>query len=65
MEGILSLPDAPRVANRKFAAADLLAIIRSLVDAAGDRGEDESDHLFLRAEGAVWGYLRCSDSQTG
>jgi len=58
MEKILRLPDAPRVANREVAAADLLAIIRSLVDAAGERGESESDHLFQRVEGAVWGYLR-------
>jgi AcrR family transcriptional regulator len=58
MERILSLPDAPRVANRRVAAADLLAIIRSLVDAAGERGEGESVQLKRRVEGTVWGYLR-------
>jgi AcrR family transcriptional regulator len=58
LEKILKLPDAPRVANRSLAAADLLAIIRSLVDAAGERGEGESDQLARRVEGAVWGYLR-------
>jgi AcrR family transcriptional regulator len=58
IERLLSLPDAPRVKNRSLAAADLLAIIRSLIDAAGERGEGESAQLMRRVEGAVWGYLR-------
>ena len=58
LEGILTLPDAPRVRNRSVAAADMLAIIRSLIDAAGERGEGESVQLMRRVEGAVWGYLR-------
>jgi AcrR family transcriptional regulator len=58
IEMILRLPDAPRVANRSVAAADLLAIMRSLIDAAGERGEAESIQLVRRVEGAVWGYLR-------
>jgi AcrR family transcriptional regulator len=58
VERILSLPDAPRVANKAVAAADLLAITRSLVDVAGERGEGESVQLMRRVEGAVWGYLR-------
>jgi AcrR family transcriptional regulator len=58
VEMILSFPDAPRVAKRNVAAADLLVIIRSLIDAAGERGEGESVQLMRRVEGAVWGYLR-------
>jgi AcrR family transcriptional regulator len=58
VEKILRLPDAPRVESRRVAAADLLVIIRSLVDAAGERGEGESVQLMRRVEGAVWGYLR-------
>ena len=58
LERILSFPDAPRVRNRSVAAADLVAIIRSLIDAAGERGEGESAQLLRRVEGAVWGYLR-------
>jgi AcrR family transcriptional regulator len=58
LEKILSIPDAPRVRNRSVAAADLIAIIRSLIDAAGERGEGESAQLLRRVEGAVWGYLR-------
>lgn len=58
MEDILGFPGAPKVRNRDVTAADLLAIIRGLIDAAGERGEGESDELMQRTEGAVWGYLR-------
>jgi AcrR family transcriptional regulator len=57
LDRILTLPDAPRVRNRSVAAADLVAIIRGLIDAAGERGEGESIQLTRRVEGAVWGYL--------
>ena len=57
MENILKLPGAPKVLNKNIAAADVLALIRSLIDAAGERGEGESDRLLRRVEGAVWGYL--------
>lgn len=58
MEKILAWPGAPMVANKRVAADDLLAIIRALVDAAGEREEPESNELLKRTEGAVWGYLR-------
>jgi AcrR family transcriptional regulator len=58
MEDILALPDAPRLRNRSIASADLLAVIRGLIDAAGEREEGESAELVQRVEGAVWGYLR-------
>jgi hypothetical protein len=58
VENILKLPDAPRVRDRSIAAADLLEVIRGLIDAAGERGEGESKDLMQRVEGAVWGYLR-------
>jgi AcrR family transcriptional regulator len=58
VQGILSLPGAPLLEDMDVASADLLAIIRALVDAAGERGEDESQELLKRVEGAVWGYLR-------
>ena len=57
MENILKLPGAPNVRNKQIAAADVLALIRSLIDAAGERGEGESNRLLRRVEGAVWGYL--------
>ena len=49
-EMILSLPDAPKVANRSVAAEDLLAIMRSLIDAAGERAEGESVELMRRVK---------------
>jgi len=39
IEHILEFPDAPKVTNRSIAAADVLAITRGLVDAAGERRE--------------------------
>jgi AcrR family transcriptional regulator len=58
MEDVLTLPDAPKLRNRSLASADLLALIRGLIDAAGEREEGESAELLQRVEGAVWGYLR-------
>jgi AcrR family transcriptional regulator len=57
LEDILRLHDAPKLRNRSVAAADVLVVIRSLVDAAGERGEGESPALLRRVEGAVMGYL--------
>jgi hypothetical protein len=58
MANILALSDAPKVPDKSIAAADLLAIIRALIDAAGERGEGESELLLRRTESAIWGYLR-------
>ncbi len=58
MEEMLALSDAPKVPNRSIAASDLLALMRGLIDAAGEREEGESNELLQRTEGAVWGYLR-------
>jgi AcrR family transcriptional regulator len=57
VERILKLPGAPSVPNTNVAAADLLALTRSLIDAAGERGEGDSVQLVRRVEGAIWGYL--------
>ncbi|SAL53257.1 TetR family transcriptional regulator [Caballeronia cordobensis] len=48
---------APRHARPDVAAGDLLAIIRGLVDAAGERGERDLDDLERRVRAAVFGYL--------
>lgn len=57
LAALLLLPDAPKVLDKTAAAADVLALTRALIDAAGERGEGASDELRRRAEGAVWGYL--------
>jgi AcrR family transcriptional regulator len=58
MENILTLSDAPKVPDRSVAAMDLLALMRGLIDAAGERQESATKELLQRTEGAVWGYLR-------
>ncbi|EKS70839.1 MULTISPECIES: TetR/AcrR family transcriptional regulator [Caballeronia] len=48
---------APRHPNPEVAAADLLAIVKGMVDAAGERGERDLDDLERRVRAAVFGYL--------
>lgn len=57
LQAILLLPDAPKVQDMVVATADVLALTRALIDAAGERGESASDELRRRVEGAIWGYL--------
>lgn len=54
---LLSRPDAPAVPNSSVAAHDVLAIVKGVVDAAGQRGETDSANLQRRVERAVKGYL--------
>jgi AcrR family transcriptional regulator len=55
---LLDRPGAPRAANRTVAALDVLAIVKGMVDAAGQRGETDSIVLERRVARAVNGYLR-------
>ncbi len=59
----LDAPDlaAPRPA---FAAEDLLAIVKGVVDAAGERGEGDAAALVTRVRRAVFGYLENTSGQT-
>jgi len=54
---LLRLPSAPRVSNPQLAAADVLAMVRGIVDGAGQRGETNATNLQRRVECAVRGYL--------
>ncbi|WP_266182776.1 TetR/AcrR family transcriptional regulator [Dyella humicola] len=49
---------APSVDGAILVAADIIAIVKGLVDAAGERGERDAEHLRLRVGKAVRGYLR-------
>jgi AcrR family transcriptional regulator len=49
--------DAPVLEDMDIAAADTLAIVRGMVDAAGERGEADSVALAARVLRAVLGYL--------
>ena len=53
----LQLPGAPRVDDANSVAQDILAIVHGLVDAAGERGENDSTALEKRVMRAVSGYL--------
>jgi AcrR family transcriptional regulator len=48
---------APEVESRSIAAYDLFAIIRGIVDAAGERRERDAVQLEERVKRAVFGYL--------
>jgi len=54
---ILAQPDMPQGVQFPEVAADLLAIIRGMVDAAGARGDWEIGTLRQRVQRAVFGYL--------
>jgi AcrR family transcriptional regulator len=51
----------PGHGHPELAAADVMAIIKGMVDAAGERGENDIDGLEARVRAAVFGYL----SRTG
>jgi AcrR family transcriptional regulator len=58
---ILCKPDAPArfqdPALLRLAADDLLALMRGMIDAAGERGERDAIHLAQRIGAAAFGYL--------
>jgi AcrR family transcriptional regulator len=53
----LDAPDMAVTPCPPFIAEDLLAIMKGLVDAAGDRGESDDATLVARVRRAVFGYL--------
>jgi AcrR family transcriptional regulator len=54
---LLERTDAPLVDNIQLASLDLLAIIRALIDAAGERGDTDQAGLTERVRRAALGYL--------
>lgn len=59
---ILSRPDLPQQSDMPSATGDVLAIIRGMLDAAGERGEEGHALLIVRVRRAVLGYLSMPDS---
>lgn len=55
---LLARADAPALADPPRAAADVLAIVKGMVDMAGERGETDAPALANRVARAVSGYLR-------
>ena len=58
---ILARPDIPPQSDMPFAPGDVLAIIRGMLDAAGERGEEGQGVLLARVRRAVLGYLSMPD----
>lgn len=54
---LLLRPDLPRQPNSEAAAQDVMAIIKGMVDAAGEAGELDQRELSIRVQRAVFGYL--------
>ncbi|WP_278495660.1 TetR/AcrR family transcriptional regulator [Pantoea vagans] len=54
---ILTRTDLPQQPDPDLAAKDVLAIIKGMVDAAGERGEHDRNALDSRVSRAVHGYL--------
>jgi AcrR family transcriptional regulator len=54
---VLRRPDLRQSPEPELAAHDVLAIIRGMIDAAGERGESDQQGLAARVSRAVYGYL--------
>jgi AcrR family transcriptional regulator len=54
---ILERSDMPRQQHPDIAAGDVSAMVRGIVDAAGERGESDLADLKRRVRAAVFGYL--------
>ena len=61
---ILAREDSPQQADTDVAARDVFAMIRGLVDAAGERGETDTAGLTRRVCAAVQGYLTMMSAAT-
>lgn len=60
IERVLARPDLPRQPEPAVAARDMMAIIRGMVDAAGEHGETDQRDLATRVGKGVLGYLGIS-----
>jgi len=58
LAGLLDRADMPKQPDAGVAAGDVFAMIRGIVDAAGERGETDAVGLKERVGRAVFGYLR-------
>jgi AcrR family transcriptional regulator len=57
MLGVLARPDLPHQPDARTTAQDLLAIVRGMIDTAGEHGEMDRQSLTSRVGRAVYGYL--------
>lgn len=57
IDAALARAAAPQLDHRREAAGDLIALVRGMVDAAGERGEQDPARLGVRVRAAAFGYL--------
>jgi len=57
LESVLARPEMRPLPDRAQAALDIVAIVRGMVDAAGQRDERDRDALAQRVRAAVSGYI--------
>lgn len=57
IEAALVRPGAPTLARPREAAGDLIALVKGMVDAAGERDEQDAVRLGTRVRAAAFGYL--------
>jgi AcrR family transcriptional regulator len=62
IEQILARDDIPPQPDMQIATDDLVAIVRAIVDGAGERGETDRAALERRVGRALWGYLGIVDN---
>ena len=61
VERLLRRPDLPPQPKLTVAARDIMAIIRGMIDTAGEHGETDQRSLVIRVEKAVLGYLKSNE----
>lgn len=60
VSNLLSHPDLPSQPDRDIAVRDVMAVIKGMIDAAGEQGETEQHQLAVRVGRAVFGYLNAA-----
>jgi AcrR family transcriptional regulator len=67
LASLLIKPDMPPISNIEQTAGDLMALVKGMIDAAGERGEQDASSLEARVARAAFGYLQISagDASSG
>lgn len=65
IDGALARAGAPQIHDRPEAARDLIALVKGMVDAAGERDERDAARLGTRVRAAAFGYLAGMEGNDG
>jgi hypothetical protein len=61
---LLIKADIPPVSHVEQTACDLMALVKGMIDAAGERGEQDAPSLEARVARAAFGYLQLSTANS-